>query len=150
MKSSLTIGGSYEWTSGTTAADFIITDPDTEGWPINDLNPVIPAVADWQHDVQPVRSYHVGVAGLFAQYIVEPAPRWVLTAGGRYDRMALDNTRAASAKIEDTFDAFSPKLNATFKILGVEGDGRPANADGETADPGRPRQVLFTTSVLLK
>ena len=24
------------------------------------------------------------------------------------------------------------------------------NADGETADPGRPRQVLFTTSVTLK
>jgi outer membrane receptor protein involved in Fe transport len=24
------------------------------------------------------------------------------------------------------------------------------NADGETADPGRPRQILFTTSVTLK
>ena len=24
------------------------------------------------------------------------------------------------------------------------------NADGETADPGRPRQVLFTVSVLVK
>src|SRR4029453_17835200 len=36
-----------------------------------------------------------------------------------------DNTRDGGDKLEATFDAFSPKANATFKLLGVEGDGRP-------------------------
>src|SRR6185369_7940204 len=57
---------------------------------------------------------------LFAQYMIEPAPRWVLNAGGRYDRLALDNLRQGGTLLEQTFGAFSPKASATFKALGAE------------------------------
>jgi iron complex outermembrane receptor protein len=121
----LTVGGSYEWNDGSLASDFIYTDEDTFGFPnINVLNPVLPPRSEWQHDTNS-RVYHLGATGLFAQYMVEPAPRVMLTAAGRYDRLDMDVTRSAGAKVEDTFDAFSPKLSATFRLLGIEGDGRP-------------------------
>jgi outer membrane receptor protein involved in Fe transport len=120
VKQSLILGGSYERTSGTLATDFLFTDEENEGIPINYLNPVIPPASTWQHDVQPLRTYHLGNTGLFAQYMVEPAPRWVLSAGGRYDRLALDNLREGGSLLEQTFSAFSPKASATFKVLGTE------------------------------
>jgi outer membrane receptor protein involved in Fe transport len=64
--------------------------------------------------------YHLGNTGLFAQYMIEPAPRWVFSGGGRYDRLALDNLRAGGTLLEQTFSAFSPKASATFKALGTE------------------------------
>lgn len=120
VKNSLIIGGSYERTSGTLTTDFLFTDEDNEGIPINYLNPVIPPKATWQHDVQPMRTYHLGNTALFAQYMIEPAPRWVFNAGGRYDRLALDNLRQGGTLLEQTFSAFSPKASATFKALGTE------------------------------
>jgi iron complex outermembrane recepter protein len=126
VKNSLIVGGSYERTSGTLATDFLFTDEENEGIPINYLNPVIPPMSTWQHDVQPTRTYHLGVTGLFAQYMIEPAARWVFTAGGRYDRLALDNQPEGGVKVDQTFSAFSPKASATFKLLGEEGPSRPA------------------------
>lgn len=120
VSQTLTLGGSYERNSGSLATDFIFTDPDNEGFPINYLNPVIPPVSEWEHDVQPTRDYHVGITGLFAQYLVAPRPRWQVTLGGRYDRMALDNTPEGATTLEDTFSAFSPKVSATYKLLGIE------------------------------
>jgi outer membrane receptor protein involved in Fe transport len=120
MKQSLILGGSYERTSGTLATDFLFTDEENEGIPINYLNPVIPPASVWQHDVQPLRTYHLGNTGLFAQYMIEPAPRWVFSAGGRYDRLALDNLREGGTLLEQTFSAFSPKASATFKAFGTE------------------------------
>jgi iron complex outermembrane recepter protein len=120
----LTIGGSYEWNSGDLFSDFIYNDEELFGFTINYLNPVIPPRSEWQHDTGD-RVYHVGIAGIFAQYMVEPTSRWVLTAGGRYDRLDMDNSRNGGDKIEDTFDAFSPKVSATFKLLGYEGNGMP-------------------------
>ena len=120
MKNSLVIGGSYERTSGTLTTDFLFTDEENEGIPINYLNPVIPPQSAWQHDVQPMRTYHLGNTGLFAQYMIEPAPRWVFSGGGRYDRLALDNQTTGGALVEQTFSAFSPKASATFKALGTE------------------------------
>jgi len=124
MKNSLIIGGSYERTSGTLTTDFLFTDEENEGIPINYLNPVIPPQASWQHDVQPMRTYHLGNTGLFAQYMIEPAPRWVFSGGGRYDRLALDNQAEGGALVEQTFSAFSPKASATFKALGTEANSR--------------------------
>ena len=72
------------------------------------------------------RTYHLGVTGLFAQYMIEPATRWVFTAGGRYDRLALDNQPEGGAKVDQTFGAFSPKASATFKLLGEEDPSKPA------------------------
>ncbi len=116
MKSLLLIGGSYEWTGGSLFSDFIYNDPDLFGFTINYLNPVIPPRSEWQHDVGN-REYHLGVTGIFGQWIVEPTSRLVLAMGGRYDRLDLDNSRNGGATIEDSFDAFSPKLSATFRLL---------------------------------
>jgi len=120
VKNSLILGGSYERTSGTLTTDFLFTDEENEGIPINYLNPVYPPMSTWQHDVQPTRTYHLGNTGLFAQYMIEPAPRWVFMGGGRYDRLALDNQAQGNALVEQTFSAFSPKASATFKALGTE------------------------------
>jgi iron complex outermembrane recepter protein len=120
VKNSLVFGGSYERTSGTLTTDFIFTDEENEGFPMNYLNPVIPPKATWQHDVQPMRTYHLGNTAFFGQYMIEPAPRWVFNAGGRYDRMALDNRPEGGVQVEQTFSAFSPKASATFKALGTE------------------------------
>jgi iron complex outermembrane receptor protein len=125
VKNTVTLGGSYEWNSGSLFSDFIYNDPELFGFTIDYLNPVIPPRSEWQHDTGS-RVYHLGVTGLFGQYMIEPFPRLIFTAGGRYDRLALDNTRSGGAKAEYTFDAFSPKISATVKLAGIEGDGRPA------------------------
>jgi iron complex outermembrane receptor protein len=124
LKNSLVVGGSYERTSGTLATDFLFTDPDNEGIPINYLNPVIPPMSAWSHDVQPTRTYHLGNTGIFIQDTFQPTTRWVFTAGGRYDRLALDNIAQGGSNVADTFSAFSPKASATFKLLGAA-ESRP-------------------------
>jgi outer membrane receptor protein involved in Fe transport len=127
IKNSLMVGGTYEHDGGTLATDFIYTDPENEGFPMNYLTPVIPPRDTWSHDVQPTRTYHVGITGLFAQYRIEPWTRWVFAGGGRYDRLTLDNTAEGSTKVEDSFSAFSPKASATYKLLGQDGSSqRPA------------------------
>jgi iron complex outermembrane receptor protein len=123
-KNSLIVGASYERNSGTLATDFLFTDPENEGIPVNYLNPVIPPLSTWSHDVQPTRTYHVGITGLFAQYLIEPGSRWVFGAGGRYDRLALDNTPEGGSKLEDTFSAFSPKANATYRLIVPDSSGQ--------------------------
>ena len=117
MRHRISVGGSYERNNGKLAADFIYTDEDLFGFPeISYVNPVIPDRSLWQHD-EASRIYNLGITGLFGQYIVEPRPRVAVTLAGRYDRLALDATRGAGTKAEDTFDAFSPKLGATFKLV---------------------------------
>lgn len=125
LTNQLTVGGSYEWNNGALASDFIFTDEDLFGWTIDYLNPVIPPESEWQHDTSS-RVYHLGITGLFAQYLLEPSDRIVLSAGGRYDRLDLDNTRLGRPKVEATFDAFSPKLSATYRLLGAPREDRPA------------------------
>jgi len=150
---SLIVGGSYEHTSGSIASDFIFTDAENEGFPIDYLNPIIPPRSEWQHDVQPTRHYHLGITGLFAQYRIEPASRWVLTGGGRYDRMALANTPEGTPELEATFDAFSPKLSATYKLLGSGNTGQTVNVYGAYSHaflPPRRPSSLTPANVDLK
>jgi iron complex outermembrane receptor protein len=125
LRNVITVGGSYERINGSLLSDFIYTDEDLFGWTISYLDPVIPPRADWQHD-ESSRTFHLGVTGLFAQYLIEPAPRLVLSAGGRYDRLALDNTRQGGSRVEDTFDAVSPKLSATYRLSGTDDASEPA------------------------
>src|SRR5262245_13475486 len=149
----LIVGASYEHTSGAVSADFIFTDPDNEGFPIDYLNPVIPARSEWQHDVQPTRDYRLGITGLFAQYRIEPTSRWVLTGGGRYDRMALSNTPEGGSELDATFDAFSPKLSATYKLLGSENAQQTVNVYGAYSHaflPPRRPSSLTPANVDLK
>ena len=113
-------GGSYEWTSGYGAGNLMYTDADTFGWPLDYLNPVHPSKADWQFWRFGGNDYNVGVTGVFGQFSIEPTSRLILTAGGRYDRLDLENTltfRTGMPVVADTFDAFSPKLSATVKLL---------------------------------
>ena len=151
MRHHVTLGGSYERNNGKLAADFIYTDEDLFGFPdISYVNPVIPDRSLWQHD-EASRVYNLGITGLFGQYILEPTQRVAVTLAGRYDRLALDATRGAGVRAEDTFDAFSPKLGATFKLVETTTDalsvygaylsGVSAAATSERASAGgRPAQ----------
>ena len=85
-------GGSYEWTSGYGAGNLIYTDADTFGWSLDYLDPEHPPKADWEFFRFGGNDYHVGVAGVFGQFSIEPTSRLILTAGGRYDRLDLENT----------------------------------------------------------
>jgi iron complex outermembrane receptor protein len=151
-RSVLTAGGSYERNAGTLFSDFIYDDPDLFGFTINYLDPVIPPRSEWQHDTGN-REFHVGITGLFAEYSVEPTGRLIVSAGGRYDRQNLDNSRNGGAKIEDSFDAFSPKLSATYRLAGVEGGGRPVvnvyGAYSEAFLPARRASSLVPADVPL-
>lgn len=116
LQHDVTVGGSYERNNGTLAADFIYTDEDLFGFPdISYVRPVIPPRSAWQHDPAS-RVYNLGITGVFGQYILD-VRRVVITAAGRYDRLALDATRGTAAKAEDTFEAFSPKAGVTFRVV---------------------------------
>jgi iron complex outermembrane receptor protein len=146
LKHSLIAGSSYEWNKGRLASDFIDNDPDLGGFTINYLNPVIPPKDEWNHS-ESSRRYHLGITGVFGQYMIQPVRRLILTAGGRYDRLNLDNTRLGSPKVEATFDAFSPKGSATFKLLGAGNDGGPTlNLYGTYSEsflpPRRPSSLI--------
>lgn len=120
LEPSIIAGGSYEHTTGFGAGNLMYTDANTFGWPLNYLNPVHPAKSDWEFFRFGGNDYSVGITGLFGQLSIEPANRLILTAGGRYDRLALDNRltfRDGQPVVKDTFDAFSPKVSAVFQLL---------------------------------
>ena len=133
IRNMLTVGGSHEWTGGFAAGNLMFTDPDTFGWPLNYLDPVHPPKGEWEFFRFGGNDYALNSTGLFAQYLIQPASRLVLTAGGRYDRFAIDNTLTFNPerpKVEDTFTAFSPKVSATVKLLGADGNGPAVNLYG--------------------
>jgi outer membrane receptor protein involved in Fe transport len=124
MKNTAIVGWSYEWNRSSSASDFIFDDPDLFGFTINYLNPVIPPESTWQHDGTS-RFSHSKITGIFGQYMIEPAPRLIVTAGGRYDRLDLDTSANSGPTIVYDFDAFSPKVSATVKLAGLGNDSRP-------------------------
>jgi outer membrane receptor protein involved in Fe transport len=152
VKHSFTAGGSYEHNGGATNGQLIFTDPDTEGWPVNYRASVFPAQQDWEYD--PYGStYNVGISALFGQYIVTPTARWIVTVGGRYDRLALDNSRVGGSTVDATFDAFSPKLSATFNVLDPGASSKPVvhlygTYSQAFLPPRRPSQLTPTTASL--
>ncbi len=132
MKHALVLGGSYERNEGSSVYDGLLTDEETFGFPdFSYVHPVIPDRSMWMHDPSAV-AFEVGITGLYGQYIVEPVQRLVVTLAGRYDRLALDATRGTSPRVEETYEAFSPKVGATFKLLESEGQttGVTLNAFG--------------------
>ena len=143
----LTVGGSYEHIDGSLGTDFIFTDEDLFGWTISYLNPVIPPRSEWQHDANS-RTYSLATTGLFAQYLLEPMPRVVVSAGGRYDRLDLSNTREGAATLETDFSAFSPKLSATYRLVdaGTNSDRPAVNVYGLYSHaflpPRRPSSLI--------
>lgn len=125
----LLVGGSFERTTGFRSGDLIYTDDATFGWPLNFLDPVYPDRTDWQYFRFGGEDYALDSWGAFLQYRVTPVPRLTLTAAGRYDRMRLENTetfQAGSPSIDETFEAFSPKVSALVRVL----QGREVGALG--------------------
>jgi len=121
VKNSFIVGGSYERNSGSlTNAEFFFTEDNEDGFTINYLNPVIPPRSEWLSFTGTPRVYHLGNTGVFFQDILQPAPRVILTGAGRYDRLALDNQRGTGPILEQTFEAFSPKVSATVKLAGLD------------------------------
>ena len=149
ISNNLIAGWSYEDTSGFVIGNFIFTDPDTFGFPINYANPVIPGRDQWQFFEFGGRDYDLGSHGLFVQYTIEPG-RFIFAGGGRYDHLALDNIRTLEAgrpEINETFEAFSPKASATFKVLGADGMGPSVNVYGAYSEAFRPPRVPSGLSV---
>jgi len=124
----LMVGGSFERTTGFRSGDLIYTDTLTYGWPLDFMNPVYPDRADWLYDPFGGDDYSLDSWGAFAQYEVTPLPRLTLTAAGRYDRMNLQNTetfQSGAPSIDETFEAFSPKFSALFRVLEGKQAGGP-------------------------
>jgi iron complex outermembrane receptor protein len=128
LKDSLILGATHEGNKGAQTFTDISVGTAFAGWPIDYLNPVFPDVSTWIRTTSS-NSYHFDTTGLFAQYMVEPTPRTVLTAAGRYDRLAMDNTpqtTPASVETKATFNAFSPKLSATYRLRGTGSRHEPS------------------------
>ena len=141
---SLMVGGSYERTTGFGAGNLMYTDADTFGWPLDYLNPAHPPRSEWEFFRFGGNDYNLGVTGFFGQWGVELTDRLMLTAGGRYDRLDLENTltfRDGDPVVEDSFDAFSPKLGAIVKLL-PDGAGASVNLYAQYSEaflpPRRP------------
>ena len=125
------VGGSFERTTGFRSGDLIYTDPVTYGWPVNYLDPVPPPRSDWLYDPFGGDDYGLDSWGAFLQYQITPLPRLTLTAAGRYDRMTLENTetfQAGNPSIDETFEAFSPKVSALVRVLQGREMGGPFGA----------------------
>lgn len=116
----LLVGASYEHTSGFRSGDLIYTDDATFGMPLDYLDPQVPPRDTWQYFPFGGDDYALGSLGLYYQYQVSPLPRVELTAAGRYDRLRLENTetfQTGDPSIDETFDAFSPKFSALYRLL---------------------------------
>ena len=124
---SLMVGGSYERTTGFGAGNLMYTDADTFGWPLDYLNPVHPPRSEWEFFRFGGNDYNLGVTGFFGQWGVEPTDRLMLTAGGRYDRLDLENTL--------TFRGRRPGGGGQLRRLQSE-----TRRDREAAARRRPRQ----------
>ncbi len=117
----LLIGASIESNKGVKATDFITTDPaDPFGaFLINYLDLAPPSRSVWEvHEWARVR-YRLRTYGVYYQYQMAPLSRLQLTAAGRFDRLDLKNVDllAAGEKSEETFNAFSPKFSALYKLI---------------------------------
>jgi iron complex outermembrane recepter protein len=139
---------------GSSVYDGLLTDEETFGFPnFSYVNPVIPDRSLWMHDPSSV-AFNVGITGLFGQYLIEPARRFVVTLAGRYDRLALDATQGTAASVEQTVDAFSPKVGATVKLLGTDAGaaGPTLNAFGAYSQaflpPRRPSALQASDTAL--
>jgi iron complex outermembrane receptor protein len=147
LESSLLVGGSYEATSGFVAGNLFFTDEETFGWPVFYLDPMHPPREAWIVERFGGSDYDLGSTGLFAQYIARPGDRWVLTAGGRYDRLDIDNTLTFSTgapRVDDSFDEVSPRLSATYQLV-ESGRGPEASLYASYSEaflpPRRPSQL---------
>ena len=123
VSNQLVVGASFEQNSGSlTQTEFFFTEENEDGFTIDYLNPVIPPRSEWLSFTSADRIYHLHNTGVFFQDILEPMPRLILAGGGRYDRLDMDNRRGTGPVVEQTFEAFSPKVSGTVKLAGTAAD----------------------------
>jgi iron complex outermembrane receptor protein len=130
VENSILIGGSYEHNDGESGGNLIYTDPETFGWPVNYINPVIPDRTDWVFERFGGQSYRLAILGVYIQDIIRPTSNLILTLGARYDRLYLRNTRTllpGSPSFKDKFESVSPKAGVTLKLI----DGREMGGLGK-------------------
>ena len=130
MSHAITVGGSYERNNGTLASDFIFTDEDLFGFPdISYVKPVIPDRSVWEHD-ESSRVYNLGISGLFGSTSSSPHLAWWRRLRAGMTSSISTPREGAPPRWTETFDAFSPKLSATIKLLSTGADGPVLNAYG--------------------
>jgi iron complex outermembrane receptor protein len=123
-KDTLLLGASHEGNKGAQSFTDISVGAAFDGWPISYLDPVFPAESTWIKTTSN-QTYHFNSSALFAQYTLDAGSRSTLTAAGRFDRLNMDNTRSA-VTTKKTFNAFSPKLSATYRLVGGPNGADPA------------------------
>ncbi len=137
IEDELLVGASFESNTGFRFGDFISPDP---------LDPFAPFVINYLDLVPPDRSvwefyefardeYRLRTYAAYLQYQITPLSRLQLTAAGRFDRLDLKNTNILEGGEigEETFNAFSPKFSALYKLV----DGN------ETGSLGRVNVNLY-------
>jgi iron complex outermembrane recepter protein len=160
IKNSLLVGATYDYHSGFSSGNLIYTDTSTIGWPLNYLNPVPPPLSNWQYLPFGGSRYHIGTLGLYAQYTVAPLSRLQFVLGGRYDKSSLQNIKTFTSgqpRFTSSFDAFSPKISGTFKIIapdsGAMSSGLQLNAyatySGAFLPPRTPSSLAGSDTVPL-
>lgn len=120
VENGLVTGFSFEDNSGSKIGDLIYTDPATFGIPINYMEPEHPDRSEWQYFTFGGDEYHLQNLGFYAQYRISPVPWLKLSAAGRYDRMNMENIQTlaeGNPTLDRVYDAFSPKISATFSLL---------------------------------
>ena len=135
--------------------DGLLTDEETFGFPdFSYVNPVIPDRSLWMHDPSSV-AFNVGITGLFGQYIDRTRPALCRDAGGTLRQAgARRHARDCGERRADAFDAFSPKVGATVKLLGTDtgAAGPTLNAFGAYSQaflpPRRPSALQAADTAL--
>lgn len=129
IENSLQMGLTVEHISGYAEGNLIFTDEDELGWKISYVNPELPDRSEWQYMRYGGNDYQLTMGALYAHFTAEPTSWLVVDAAARYDRAWMDNVQRLAAgepRTKDEFDAFSPKVSTTFRLL----QGRPTASLG--------------------
>ena len=117
----LLVGASFESNTGFRFGDFISPDPTDVFAPfvINYLDLVPPDRSLWEFYEFARDEYRLRTYAAYFQYQIEPVRRLQLTAAGRFDRLDLKNVniKEGGETGKETFNAFSPKFSALYKLV---------------------------------
>ena len=117
----LLVGASFESNTGFRFGDFISPDPTDVFAPfvINYLDLVPPDRSLWEFYEFARDEYRLRTYAAYFQYQIAPLSRLQLTAAGRFDRLDLKNVniKEGGETGKETFNAFSPKFSALYKLV---------------------------------
>jgi len=122
----LVIGASLERNTGARTSQLPFSDPISFGVPVDYTDPQFPA-ALLPFDIGG-SSYTTTFYGLYVQDEISLSDRLRFTAGGRYDINPVTSDSIAPGpgpSVDETFSKFSPKLGASYRLLGAEEPDAP-------------------------